>query len=219
MGITSGHLVPAANEHTPGRTAPLVVDDQTAKVIDALFKAMRAIFPAWRQAWPTNAYLMAAKQEWTQAFMDAGINTIEQLEIGLAACRTRKGDFAPSPGTFIALCKPQPEKLGLPPVGMAYLEAVRCSHPYGDAQWSHAAIYFAAREVGFFALQHHGQQETRPRFEEAYARACQLIVMGDQLPDPPKAKGLPEPKPVPNKAIAAEALRNIRARIKGGSHD
>jgi len=51
---------------------PLQVTPQTAEVVNDLFRRLRGIFPAWRQAWPSTEALGAAKAEWLTEFADAG---------------------------------------------------------------------------------------------------------------------------------------------------
>ena len=83
---------------------PLQVTPQTAEVVNDLFRRLRGIFPAWRQAWPSTEALDAAKAEWIKEFADEGIRTLEQIEFGIQKCRKLKKPFAPSVGEFIAMC-------------------------------------------------------------------------------------------------------------------
>ena len=51
---TMGNLPPAIHSQ------PLQVTPQTAEVVNDLFRRLRGIFPAWRQAWPSTEALDAA---------------------------------------------------------------------------------------------------------------------------------------------------------------
>ena len=68
----SEHIQPAAE-----------LSQATAKVINGLFRELRSIFPAWKQAWPDMATYKAAKQQWMRGFLEAGICSTEQLRFGL----------------------------------------------------------------------------------------------------------------------------------------
>ncbi len=118
----------------------------TADVVNALFKELQAIFPAWKQAWPDAESLNAAKRSWIKAFIVAGITTLEQIRYGLQNCRQIGGDFAPSVGKFIKWCQPTPEMLGIPSHDKAFREALENSHPsrFGARTWSHPAVRHAA---------------------------------------------------------------------------
>nr|GFB85487.1 hypothetical protein [Tanacetum cinerariifolium] len=77
---------------------PLKADAGTVQVINSLFRELMAIFPAWKQAWPDDDALKAAKASWTKAFMAEGIQKIEQVRFGIEQCRKIKRPFAPSSG-------------------------------------------------------------------------------------------------------------------------
>jgi hypothetical protein len=92
-----------------------VVIDQFAKtIINKVFDQLSVIFPAWKHAWPTEKELSAAKMEWTKAFNENGINTIDQVKFGFVKARRSESDFLPSCGKFISWCRPTAEDLGYP---------------------------------------------------------------------------------------------------------
>lgn len=127
-----------AEVHAPAKQ----LDPGTTEVVNALFKELQAIFPAWKQAWPDDEALKAAKRSWIKSFVAAGINTLEQIRFGIQKCRVLGTDFAPSSGKFIKLCQPTPEEMGIPPLARALAEALENFHPSraGARQWSHAAV-------------------------------------------------------------------------------
>ena len=105
---------------TEHKEKEIVVDDFAKKVIDKVFKELSLILPAWQYAWksddPQNPdkVLNAAKQQWTKAFIENEINTVEQISYGFAKARKYESDFVPSCGKFISWCTPSPEDLGYP---------------------------------------------------------------------------------------------------------
>lgn len=166
---TMGNLPPANHAH------PLPVTPQTAEVVNDLFRRLRGIFPAWRQAWPSTEALDAAKSEWIKEFADEGIRTLEQIEFGIQKCRKLKKPFAPSVGEFIAMCVPSPEDFGMPAPADAWVEALM-------GTYSHEAVKIAAEATGLFDLRGAKQEDKglRARFDRNY----QVILRRAQANQP-----------------------------------
>ena len=139
------------------------VDNQTAEVVEKIFRQLKAIFPAWKTAWPDEKALGSAQRSWTKGFMDAGICDIHQVEFGIKQCRKSGSPFAPSIGQFIQWCTPGPEAYGMPIAADAWLEALM-----GTA--SHEAVRIAANATGLFDLRAAKQEDKamRARFERNY---------------------------------------------------
>ena len=155
---------------------PLQVTPQTAEVVNDLFRRLRGIFPAWRQAWPSTEALDAAKAEWIKEFADEGIRTLEQIEFGIQKCRKLKKPFAPSVGEFIAMCTPGPEDFGMPAVGDAWIEALMTTY-------SHEAVKLAAEAAGLFDLRGAKQEDKglRARFDRNYEIILRRAQAGQSL--------------------------------------
>lgn len=191
------------------------IDEGSARVVNALFKELCSIFPAWKQAWPNDAALKAAKATWIKAFAKAGINSLEQIRYGIEACRDLGQDFAPSVGRFIKMCEPTAEMLGLPSADKAYAEACRNAHPSADRKWTHAAVMHAANETGFYNLNTLKEDESKKLFNRNYDIACRMVAKGEPLKEIPKA--LPSEVSVPAKPETVNReLAKMRAMLKGG---
>ncbi|MBA1249878.1 replication protein P [Pseudomonas luteola] len=191
------------------------IDEGSARVVNALFKELCSIFPAWKQAWPNDAALKAAKATWIKAFAKAGINSLEQIRYGIEACRDLGQDFAPSVGRFIKMCEPTAEMLGLPSADKAYAEACRNAHPSADRHWTHAAVMHAANETGFYNLNTLKEDESKKLFNRNYDIACRMVAKGEPLKEIPKA--LPSEVSVPAKPETVNReLAKMRAMLKGG---
>lgn len=198
---------------------PVQIDQATASVVNKLFAELKAIFPAWRQAWPDDRAESAAKRSWVIGFMDAGITRIEQIKFGVQQCRREGTDFAPSVGKFVAWCRPTAEMLGLPCEDKAFAEAVRKTHPaMAGATWSHDAVYHAAAESGFYNLQTLQQDASRKLFARNYAIALRMVLAGEPLKAMPlalpAAATAPRTAEVGNAALAG--LRALRSRPASG---
>jgi hypothetical protein len=158
------------------RPDPRPVTPQTAEVVNELFRRLRGIFPAWRQAWPSTEALDAAKAEWIKEFADVGIRTLEQIEFGVQKCRKMSKPFAPSVGEFIAMCTPSAEDFGLPTAADAWMEAL-------IGTYSHDGVRIAANETGIFDLRSAKQDDKsmRARFDRAYAIVIRRAQEGQPL--------------------------------------
>lgn len=190
------------------------IDQATARVVNALFRELQAIFPAWKQAWPDDTSLDAAKKSWIKGFMQADIRNFDQIRYGLQRCRAEGSDFAPSVGKFIEWCQPTPQMLGLPDLQTAYLEACRNAHPTADREWSHAAVMHAAKQTGFYALSTLKEDESRKLFTRNYEIACRMVAKGEPLQEIPKA--LPEKVVMPAKPETVKSeLAKMRAMLRG----
>lgn len=174
---SANQLMAAMNNRPPElHGGPVVVSLETAEVVNGLFRRLRGIFPAWRQAWPSTEALAAAKEEWIKEFASEGIRTLEQIEFGIEKCRKLKKPFAPSVGEFIAMCTPGPEDFGMPSAADAWIEALM-------AAYSHDAVKIAANATGLFDLRAAKQEDKglRQRFDHNYAIVIRRAQEGQPL--------------------------------------
>ncbi|APC19308.1 Replication protein P [Pseudomonas frederiksbergensis] len=157
----------------------------TTDVVNALFKELQAIFPAWKQAWPDDDALRAAKRSWIKAFIVAEINTLEQIRYGLQNCRQHGNDFAPSVGKFIKWCLPTPEMMGIPPHDKAFREALLNLHPARrtSREWSHPAVRHAALHCEMHNLADLTSEKASKIFDRAYDITIRMLVNGQPLED------------------------------------
>ena len=205
---TSGKHVSAEVAHQPRS-----VDPGTASVVNSLFAELQCIFPAWKQAWPDEDSLKAAKRSWIKGFMAAGINSLEQIRFGIQQCRQSGGEFAPSVGRFIKWCEPTPEMLGLPDAAKAYREACANAHPAADRKWSHPAVHHAACETGFYELANLTEERSRALFDRNYAITVRIVLTGQPLREIPLA--LPETVTVRTPEVGRANLQKLREMFQG----
>jgi hypothetical protein len=176
--MKSANQLMAAMQNRPPELhgGPVVVSLETAEVVNGLFRRLRGIFPAWRQAWPSTEALAAAKEEWIKEFAAEGIRTIEQIEFGIEKCRKLKKPFAPSVGEFIAMCQPTPEDFGMPAPAAAWVEALL-------GVYSHEGVKIAAVATGLFDLRSAQQNDKglQARFDRAYDIVLRRAKEGQPL--------------------------------------
>jgi len=176
--MKSANQLMAAMQNRPPELhgGPVVVSLETAEVVNDLFRRLRGIFPAWRQAWPSTEALAAAKEEWIKEFAAEGIRTLEQIEFGIEKCRKLKKPFAPSVGEFIAMCQPTPEDFGMPAPTAAWVEALL-------GVYSHEGVKIAAVATGLFDLRAAQQNDKglQARFDRAYDIVLRRAKEGQPL--------------------------------------
>lgn len=193
------------------------ISESDVEIIKNVFIALQGNFPAWKQVWPDVPSLNTAKKEWTKAFIEAGISSMEQIQNGLRQCRQHSSNWPPSTGVFIKWCKQAsdtPESLGLPSADKAYLQACAASHPAADSSRLHPAVWHAACETGLYLLARQPESKSRPAFERAYALTIEMIIRGEPLREIPKA--LPASVHVPASLDRARsALDEIRKKLAG----
>ncbi|HEX8595391.1 MAG TPA: replication protein P [Pseudomonas sp.] len=152
------------------------VDSQTAEVVEKIFRQLKAIFPAWKTAWPDEKALGSAQRSWTKGFIDAGIRDINQVEFGIKQCRKSGSPFAPSIGQFIQWCTPGLEAYGMPSKADAWMEALMGTS-------THAAVRIAVNATGQFDLRAAKQDDKaiRARFERNYEIVLRRAQSGQPL--------------------------------------
>jgi len=91
-----------------------VIDEFAKSIINRVFDNLAIIFPGWQYNWKTQDQIDGAKREWTKAFIENNICTMEQISFGFAKARKSETNFLPSCGVFISWCTPSPEDLGYP---------------------------------------------------------------------------------------------------------
>lgn len=182
-------------------------------VVNKVFEILAVICPAYKQAWPTDRELAAAKKQWVLAIAANQELTGKLINHGLFKLRKRNLPFIPSPGEFIQLCMPTHEELSLPIPQKAFEEACRNCHPACTPNWTHETIYAAAMATGSHELSTLPSIRIFPVFERNYEIAIRNYVDGKKVRIP---KALPEMvQNKPNPVIARMHLEKIRKILKG----
>lgn len=85
------------------------VSEDTRQFVNHIFIELQAAFPAWRQAFPNNDCLAAAKITWMRALVESKVTNKNQIAQGLRMARKSESDFFPSVGKFISWCSTNPQ--------------------------------------------------------------------------------------------------------------
>ena len=76
-------------------------DRESGDIINQIFKALKLIFPAWRQNFKTEKEYLETKSLWLETLVEENITTQEQIELGLKGAKNHDSPFFPSIGQFI----------------------------------------------------------------------------------------------------------------------
>ena len=91
------------------------IPDNAVRLIDRMFIRLKSIFPAWKQAFASEAEYNETKQVWLEELFKAGIVNPQSLKRGLDLAAKSESPFFPSVGQFIAWCEFENyHELGLP---------------------------------------------------------------------------------------------------------
>ena len=133
------------NSYKPiAKTGEEVVIDEFAKtIINKVFDQLSKIFPAWQYNWKTQNEIDGAKMEWTKAFNENNICTMEQIKFGFAKARSSQSDFLPSCGKFISWCTPNAEDMGYPSEEQALEDCIK----YRNNQKMFTPLKFYTRPI------------------------------------------------------------------------
>lgn len=183
---------------------------ETASVINWLFSELRSNFTAFRLAWPDDEAMRLAKKTWLKAFMLAGINKVEQLQFGLKKCYLLEKPFMPSPGQFIAWCKPSAKDLGFPSDDDAYRISIEINRQFSDYRHEDervdTVIRHAVKNIGALEYRLMKTDDARKAFARNYEISFKQFTDGELKPIPKaiasRAEEHPDDKPKIRRSIA-----------------
>lgn len=136
-------------------------------------------YPAqFARAYPRDEDRERARGVWVAALKGYAPNRIKRA--GQKAIRSGN-KFMPSLGDVIRFCQFSYEELGLKQPLQAYYEACNASCQQLEGAWSHPAVYFAAKSIGWYWLRSESQSRVFPMFERNYQIVCQRVQDGEDL--------------------------------------
>lgn len=197
---------------------------ESAEVINWLFKELRSNFTAFKQAWPDQESYNQAKKTWLKAFVLSGINRIEQLQHGLNKCYLMEKPFVPTPGEFIAWCKPSAQDLGFPSTEEAYMISITMNRQFSDYKHKDdrvdAVIRHAIGQIGSMSYREMKIENAKKTFKTYYDISLRQFIEGELtiIPRalPEKAEPHPADKPRTDEARqrAMDAIRGMGINVK-----
>ena len=128
--------------------------------------------------------------EWTKAFNENGINTLEQIKFGFAKARKLESNFLPSCGVFIGWCTPSPEDLGYPSEQRAlrdcisYRNAKKMGIKTANRPWVNELI----SRIDWF-LMNGASTQAEHKKAEAHFKERYLEFVNSDYREPPESSG------------------------------
>lgn len=168
-----------------------VINLEAARLVDKLFNQLKLVFPAAEQtALKSEAHETAAKRQWTAAFAEGGIRTLEQLSAGMRHARASTSPFWPSPGQFVSWCKDSTTVLGV-----TTEEAMTEFHRYNRDRglftsperfnWSKPVLYWVITDARQAMIQRcMSESEVETFITRKLNDWSKKVAAGEQVPDP-----------------------------------
>jgi len=138
----------------------------------------------FHKAYPDQASINIGKEYWLSCLTEFSPLQITQA----ARILVKSSDYLPTVAAMVRHCQSGRELFGLPTVREAYLEACRAPSPRQEFNWSHPAVYHAARASDWFVLATEPEFVAFPIFEYNYQQICQRVMQGEDFAiQPPPA--------------------------------
>ncbi|WP_096085469.1 replication protein P [Agaribacterium haliotis] len=174
----------------------------------ALFK--RNYHNQFFKAYAQEADVIAVKRLWLETLRSFPAQTV--LEASMAIVKS--SEFLPTLKTMLNHCERLSNR-ALPDVHSAYAEACNAASPKLEQNWSHPAVYFAGRDVGWHFLQSNAENVALPVFKERYLALRERVQAGEQLILPkPEIKQQIEYKPASDET-SRQYMEKMQALFDG----
>ena len=169
-----------------------VVNISAERLVDALFKQLKQLFPAAEQTnLKTAQQETDAKRQWIAAFAEGGIRTREQVSAGMRHARASESPFWPSPGQFIKWCKDSKMVLGVSiedVMGEFHRYAKEKSLQPGGPErfpWRHPVMYWIVCDTRRAMYQRQlSEAETEKYASKKLEEWALKVAGGEKIPSP-----------------------------------
>ncbi|HHR6407014.1 TPA: replication protein P [Providencia alcalifaciens] len=188
---------------------------QVAQVFNELFRQLKATFPAAIANFKEQSDLDEFKRQWTIAFIENGIRTLEQINIGMKIARQQTNPFLPSPGQFVQWCKQGDyTALGLPTDDELFdMFKEYCSvRGWRRFNWQSNACYWMVTKIySEMRSRNLSDSEVRKLCASELKTMANRIKSGEKIPEPVQ---MIEQKHIPtSKEKSLHNLAAIRERL------
>ncbi|MDA8660129.1 replication protein P [Luminiphilus sp.] len=184
--------------------------DDLADTINQVFALFRLNYHnQFYAAYADTTQLNQIKRLWLEALSSF---TSESILTG-AKRAIEDSDYLPTLKRMLDCCQLALERLGVPPLREAFIEACEKPSPKLTQTWSHPVVYFAGRDSDWFFLSNNAERMTLPVFKGHYDRWVARLSRGETIELPTRAE-LPEPETVAmSKEEQQQALNQLRAAL------
>lgn len=164
------------------------ISPATKELVNMLFARFMAIYGhKFKSTFETANELAIAKREWALSIAPYDEDVLAM------ATEMAKQTYAwmPSIAEFLQLIEKCQMSFGLPAAEQAYEEACRYADQATEHDWSHAVVYHAGKQTGWFELRSLSAEQIWPRFQQQYKALCDKVLAGQVLVMPGQLR-LPE---------------------------
>ena len=211
------------NYQPPQARASLYIPDNAQELVDRLFVRLVAIFPAAKQAFPSQVELDEAKQVWLEQFAKSGVLNPLMLKAGIDFAAGSGNAFFPSVGQFVEWCKLGVLKAQKVPELDELLNRVRKFQTFGfeeidQFEFTSTAEYWLITGLCSRSRNAGGWSEAQFRQEaKAELKAmAERLARGEVLPEPVKQL-TKQAAPAVSPEVAKKYCANFRAMLRGAA--
>ena len=173
---------------------PRKVSRGTLNKVNWIFKDLKAIHLAWKQALSSNLTEGDLKKQFLLGFIESGVSDLDVIEAAKAKSRASKSPFLPTVGQFTEYCREVvAERIGALDSTVAYSHLVRYySKPIENREPCelNGVIYHMISQLDFDTYSFKMMDENRSKiyFIEHYAKTIDYLVAGGKLQKPIEPK-------------------------------
>ena len=161
----------------------------TKELVNRVFVRFMAIYGhKFKSTFETTDEIALVKREWAISLQPYDEDVV------MAAIELTKQNYSwpPAIAEFLQLIEKCQISFGLPAAEQAYEEACRYADQALEHDWSHAVVYHAGKQTGWFELRSLSTEQIWPRFQQQYKILCDKVLAGQVLTMPGQLC-LPEP--------------------------
>lgn len=188
-----------------GKSGSQQSDSEKPKVVlsaDSIEVLFQTFARRWSHKWEKTFTDKKARALWKHDLQMLDV-TDSLMTIGLH--KSAGLGWPPVPAEFAALCHPTAAELGLPDLDTAYRHAC-------VSNWSHPAVYEAAKRIGTFEIRSMPESKSRPLFERVYRAVCAEVLAGATFVVPKRTAIEHRPQPT-RREVALEHLAKMKAMV------
>ena len=206
-------------DSTPTQGTSKTFEEMDQKVINKLFKRLQEIFPKWREIWPTEGEVNAAKRQWTKTLIKKGVSDIEMIQAGLEQSRACGWVRPPSAGQFVAWCiEAAKEKAGMPGKDNAVSQVMallrRGDHNRRRTSLN-PAMYTMCRMIDWYDMKTKSQEAAHKAMEKAYDEMVEHWMNGHAFYEQPTMIENSNPSGVISKGSREKGKEALSQMMKG----
>ena len=188
----------------PAGPTDAIPRDDLADAINQVFALFRLNYHnQFYAAYADTTQLNQIKRLWLEALSSF---TTESILTG-AKRAIEDSEYLPTLKRMLDCCQLALERLGVPPLREAFIEACEKPSPKLTQTWSHPVVYFAGRDSDWFFLSNNAERMTLPVFKSHYDRWVARLSRGETIALPAHAE-LPEPTTVAMSTEERQAALN-----------